>query len=131
MSIVPRPKDTYNLQDSISVGSGGEFTIACDRKYVGSYKIKYILLSDTPAEKVNEKAENYKTYDTSWMGMAVAYRDYLSSSEIGVLQKKTANDVIDGNIPLYIETFGAVETTKKILSIPVQVMESLTTFEDV
>ncbi len=131
MSIVPRPKDTYNLQDSISVGSGGEFTIACDRKYVGSYKIKYILLSDTPAEKVNEKAENYKTYDTSWMGMAVAYRDYLSGSEIGVLQKKTANDVIDGNIPLYIETFGAVETTKKILSIPVQVMESLTTFEDV
>ena len=131
MSIVPRPKDTYNLQDSISVGSGGEFTIACDRKYVGSYKIKYILLSDTSEEKISEKAENYKTYDTSWMGMAVAYRDYLTSSEVGVLQKKTADDVIDGSIPLYIETFGAVETTKKILSIPVQVMESLTTFEDI
>ena len=133
MSIVPRPKDTYNLQDSISVGSGGDFTIACDRKYVGSYKIKYVLLSDTAEDKLNlpegKTAKDYSIYDTSWMGMAVAYREYLTAE--GVLTKKTANDVIDGSIPLYIETFGAVETTKKILSIPVQVMESLTTFEDI
>ena len=133
MSILPRPKDTYNLQDSISVGSGGDFTIVSDRKYVGSYKIKYVLLSDTTEDKLNlaegQKASDYKIYDTSWMGMAVAYRQYLTDNK--VIEQKDKSEVIDGSIPLYIETFGAVETTKKILSIPVQVMESLTTFKDV
>ena len=131
MSISPRPKDTYNLQESISVGSGGDFDIVCDRKYVGSYKIKYTLLSDTTEENLKlpegKKASDYKIYDTSWMGMAVAYRTYLYDEK--VLEKNT--NIIDNNIPLYIETFGAVETTKKILSVPVQVMESLTTFEEV
>ncbi len=135
MSVVPRPKDTYNLQESISVGSGGDFSIVCDRKYVGSYKMKYILLSDTAKEDLalpeSMKNVDYKTYDTSWMGMAVAYREYLTDESVGVLTKFTKDDIIENNIPLYIETFGAVETTKKILSIPVNMMESLTTFEDV
>ena len=135
MSVVPRPKDTYNLQDSISVGSGGDFSIVCDRKYVGSYKMKYILLSDTDREDLalpeEMKNVDYKTYDTSWMGMAVAYREYLTDESVGVLTKLTKDDIIENNIPLYIETFGAVETTKKILSIPVNMMESLTTFEDI
>ena len=133
MTVTPRPKDSYNLQDSISVGSNSNWTVVCDRKYVGTYKLKYVMLSDTAKEDLNMPAGStesassaYKTYDTSWFGMAVAYRDYLYAKEI-----LSEIDSITSDIPLYIETFGAVETTKKILSVPVEVMESLTTFEEV
>ena len=125
MSVTPRPKDSYNLQDSISVGSDSEWTVVSDRKYTGSYTIKYMLLSDT--EKLDKNAAE-GTYDASWFGMAVAYRDYLT--ELGVISKLT-NDEIFNSIPLYIETFGAVETTEKILSIPVEVMTALTSFDDI
>ena len=135
MTVTPRPKDSYNLQDSISVGSNSNWTVVCDRKYVGTYKLKYIMLSDTTSENLNmpegstDSAKSaYKTYDTSWFGMAVAYRDYLYAK--GVLTQLSSNS-LTSDIPLYIETFGAVETTKKILSVPVDVMESLTTFEEV
>ena len=132
MSVNPRPKDSYNLDGSISVGSKSDWTVVCPRKYVGTYKTKYVMLSDTKAEDLNKPAEiEYKTYDTSWFGMAVAYRDYLYSENVGVLTELEDNEIIDSNIPLYIETFGAVETTKKILSVPVEVMESLTTFDEV
>ncbi len=121
MQFVPRPQDSYNLSDSISVGTDTEWTVVSDRKYVGNYKIKYVLLSD--AENVEEDT---KVYDTSWFGMAVAYRDYLTNS--GVIQKQTS---VYNDIPLYIETFGAIETTEKIMSIPVTVMAPLTTFKNV
>ena len=128
MSFTPRPKDTYNLQDSISVGSNSEWTVVSDRKYVGGYKMKYIMLSDVEANKDEDAANDIERYDASWFGMAVAYRDYLTKQ--GILTKLTA-DEIKKDIPLYVETFGAVETTKKYLSIPVTVMESLTTFEEI
>ena len=125
MSVTPRPKDSYNLQDSISVGSDSEWTVVSDRKYTGSYSIKYVLLSDTESLD-KDVAED--TYDASWFGMAVAYRDYLT--DIGVISKLTDDEVLD-SIPLYIETFGAVETTEKILSIPVEVMTALTSFDNI
>ncbi len=125
MQFTPRPKDSYNLSDSISVGANTEWTVVSERKYVGNYRIKYVMLSDT--ENSNAKSTAGK-YDASWFGMAVAYRDYLT--EKGVLTKKTSNDV-KNDIPLYIETFGAIETTEKILSIPVTVMSPLTTFDNV
>ena len=121
----PRPSDSYNLQDSISVGSDATWTVVSERKYVGNYKIRYVMLSDSDlaAEK---GVEDY--YETSWLGMALAYRDYLDRNNY--LTRLTAEDVED-DIPLYIETFGALETTERILSIPVDVMTPLTTFEDV
>jgi len=121
----PRPSDSYNLQDSISVGSDATWTVVSERKYVGNYKIRYVMLSDSDlaAEK---GVEDY--YETSWLGMALAYRDYLDRNNY--LSRLTAEDVED-DIPLYIETFGALETTERILSIPVDVMTPLTTFEDV
>ena len=121
----PRPSDSYNLQDSISVGSDATWTVVSERKYVGNYKIRYVMLSDS--ELAAEKGvEDY--YETSWLGMALAYRDYLDRN--GLLTRLTAADVED-DIPLYIETFGALETTERIMSIPVDVMTPLTTFEDV
>ncbi len=119
MSVYPRPQDTYSIADAISVGSAGaEWTVVSSRKYTGNYKIKYIMLSDEAGSK----------YDCSYAGMANAYRDYLVSKEI--LTKLTDEDVRE-DIPLYIETFGAIETTERILSIPVEVMTPLTTFDDV
>ncbi len=119
MTVYPRPQDTYNIADAISVGeSGAEWTVVSSRKYTGNYKVKYIMLSD------KEDA----AYDTSYVGMAKAYRDYLEKSE--VLKRLTDDDVSE-DIPLYIETFGAVQTTERVLSIPVDVMTPLATFDDI
>ncbi len=133
MDFNPRPKDSYNVADSISVGSNTTWTVVSKRKYVGNYKMKYIILSDTtPVQDENgavvAEADGVKKYDASWFGMAVAYRDYLT--EQGILTKLSSEDV-EKDIPLYIETFGTLETLEKVLSLPVYVMTPLTTFEDV
>ncbi len=125
MIFYPRPKDSYNMADALSVGSNTKMTVVSNRKYVGSYKVRYIMLSDDKLAAEN-KLSSY--YEASWMGMAVAYRDYLEATN--VLDRLTEADV-DDDIPLYIETFGALWTTEKILSIPVDVMTPLTSFEDV
>ncbi len=124
MQFTPRPKDSYKITDAVSVGGNTDWTVVSDRKYVGNYSMRYITLSD--ADK--EVAEDVKTYDASWFGMAVAYRDYLTHT--GIISKLT-EDEITNDIPLYIETFGSIETIEKILSIPVTVMAPLTTFDNV
>ena len=112
----PRPKDTYDLADSISVSGSTEWTVVADRKYTGNSRTRIILLTDT--------AE----YAPSWVGMATAYRDYLEEKQI--ISRKTL-EMVEEQIPLYIEVFGAYETTKQILSMPVDVKVPLTSFEDV
>ena len=124
MEFTPRPKDTYNLKDSISVADNSEWTVVSDRKYVGGYTVRYIMLSDP--EQAPEDAGN--VYDASWLGMAKAYRDYLTVNKVITPLK---SETLTNDIPLYIETFGTIETTEKIMSIPVTVMAPLTTFEDV
>ncbi len=124
MQFTPRPSDTYNLQESISVSGLGQRTVVSERKYLGSYKIRYIMLSD--GDRAVETGDT--VYDASWLGMAVAYRDYLTNN--GILTPLT-NDDVDDDIPLYIESFGALETVERILSIPVTRMTALTTFEDI
>ena len=121
----PRPSDSYNLQDSISVGSDATWTVVSERKYVGNYKIRYVMLSDSDLAK-EKGVQDY--YETSWLGMALAYRDYLDRN--GYLTRLKAEN-LQKDIPLYIETFGALETTERIMSIPVDVMTPLTTFENV
>ena len=125
LTVNPRPKDSYVLSDSISVGSSSAIEVVSDRKYVGSYKIKYIMLTDdTVAEENNIK--DY--YETTWMGMARAYRDYLMKN--GTLTRLGDEDV-KADIPLYIETFGVTQTIEKILSVPTTVDKALTSFDDV
>ncbi len=125
MTVYPRPQDTYNVADAISVGENDTWTVVSSRKYTGNYKVRYIMLTDD--EVAAEKGIS-KYYDCSYTGMAKAYREYLESS--GVLTRLTADDV-KNQIPLYIETFGALETTERFLSIPVDVMAPLTTFADI
>ena len=121
----PRPSDEYNLADSISVSGNATWTVTSKRKYTGSYRIQYTFLSDT------RLAEEYGVddyYEADWTGMATAYRDYLT--EKGDITKLTSDDV-KSDIPLYIETFGSIETTERIFSFPVEVDTPLTTFEDI
>ena len=80
-----------------------------------------MLTSDEDAAEAGVK--DY--YEASYVGMAKAYRDYLK--EKGVLTDLT--DVKD-SIPLYIESFGCLEDIERILSIPVEVLKPLTTFDD-
>ena len=132
LSVYPRPTDSYNIADAISVGSNTEWTVVSARKYTGSYKVRYIMLTDNDvaeaARAAGKTAESY--YEPSYVGMAIAYRDYLSSDLNKVLERLGKDDVSD-DIPLYIESFGALKTTEKFLSIPIDVMTPLTTFEDV
>lgn len=127
MSFTPRPSDKYDLSGSLSVGSNSSNTweVVSKRKYIGNYTVRYIMLTDQNIAK-ERNLEN--TYEPTWLGMAQAYSDYMVSK--GVLEKLTVDDVKE-DIPLYIETFGTFETLEKIMSIPVNVMTPLTTFEDI
>lgn len=125
MQFYPRPRDTMNLANVISVGSNSPFTVVSSRKFVGNYKIRYIMLTD---EKIAEEKGIGDYYAPTWMGMAKAYRDYLV--EKGDLTQLTKNDISD-DIPLYLQTFGTLETVEKILSIPVNVMTPLTSFDNI
>lgn len=125
MMFYPRPKDSYNLANAISVGANATWTVVSSRKYVGNYKIRYIMLTDDEIAKEN-KIDNY--YEVSWMGMAKAYRDYLYAT--GNLKSLEKEDVKE-DLPVYIQTFGTLETVQKIMSVPVNVMTSLTSFDNV
>ena len=127
MNFNPRPQDSYNLADSISVGSNTEWTVITDRKYTGNFKVHYIMLTD-PDVAEEKGLENGTWYDTTWLGMAFAYRDYLVNN--GMLTQLTAEET-SGDIPLYIESFGSIETTEKIASIPVTVKRAMTSAADV
>lgn len=114
----PRPSDTYVLGEN--TGSTATWTVTSSRRYTESYTIKYIMLTD------NENIAEENRYATSYVGMAEAYRDYLSNQ--GTLEKvKNA----DKQMPLFIESFGSMEGTDRVLSFPVTVDIPLTTFDDV
>jgi Membrane protein involved in colicin uptake len=122
----PRPKDSYNLAESISVGANATWTVVSERKYTGSYRIRYIMLTD---DDVAAKAGVTDYYTASYVGMAKAYQDYLVRE--GVITKLSDSGKETGDdIPLYIEALGVIDTQEKVLSIPVIVKTPLTTFDD-
>ena len=99
--------------DKITTDTGAEWTVISDRKYTGDYKIRYVILSGE---------------DASYVGMAKAYRKYLESNKVLTkIDEKSAKE----DLPLYIESFGSIETTKRFLSIPYKTNVALTTFENV
>lgn len=110
-SFNPRPKDTYELDGGLSAGSNAMWTVESKRKYTKDFKIRYFILTD----------------DISYSGMANTYRDYLVRE--GVLTEMEEEEIAE-DIPLYIETLGALEVTKKFLGVPIQTVIDLTSFED-
>ncbi len=126
ISVFPRPQDSYRLADAISVSNDStEWVVVSDRKYTGSYRIKYIMLSDATYVDEAGAIQEYE-YEASYVGMADAYRDYLL--ETGVL---SALENVDDDIPLYLEAFGMTTATKVVATIPVVADVALTTFDDI
>lgn len=125
-SFNPRPSDSYNLADSISISNkDATWSVTSSRKYTGSYRIKYVMLTN---EYTAAEAGLKSYYDASYVGMAKVYRDYLESN--GIITRLTNNDV-KSDVPLYIESFGSIETKETFMSFPITVNTPLTTFENV
>ncbi len=122
----PHPSDSYNLADSISVADNKTWTVTSESKFTGSYRIKYIMLHDS--EKV-PPVDTDDLYECSYVGMAKAYRDYLYDTN--QLNKLESNEVVENTTPLFIESFGSIETVERVASFPVTVDTPLTTFEDI
>ena len=59
--------------------------------------------------------------------MAAEVRDYLVAN--GTFEKMTSQKDSSEDVPLYLETFGTIKTTKKFAGFPVDVQVPLTTFE--
>ena len=125
MKVYPRPKDEYSISDGTTTGASDTWTVVSSRKYTGGYSVRYIMLTDDDTA-ASKGITDY--YDCNYVGMARAYREYLEGN--GTLTRLTEENV-GNDIPLYIETFGAIYTTQRILSMPVSVMTPLTTFEDI
>lgn len=106
----PRPSDTYSIDAGVASGTGASWTVSSKRKYTGDYRIKFMMLYGDEA---------------SYAGMATKYRDYLVSEGVLTPIKETNED-----IPLYIETLGAIDTTTRILGVPVEVKTALTTYQN-
>ncbi len=121
-SFNPRPKDSYVLDGGISAGTDAMWTVESKRKYTGDFQLRLFILDGT--EDGDTATEVYDA-DKSYSDMAAAYRDYLVRT--GVL--KPIEDLKD-NIPLYIETLGAIESTKSVMGVPVDTMVALTSFQD-
>jgi len=118
-SFLTRPYETA------STGST-PWLVYAGRRYVEDYKIRYIMLTD---DAKAEAANLSSYYECTWMGMACAYRDYLDNTKEGY-DRLTAENT-KTSIPLYIETFGCLDSIEKIMSIPVTVSVPLTSFENV
>lgn len=103
-----------------------DWSVYAASRYVDDYKIRYIMLSD---DKLAEEAALDSYYECSWMGMACAYRDYLERENEHF--DRLTDEEVGTSIPLYIETFGCMDTVKKVLSMPVTVSVALTSFEDI
>jgi len=121
-SFNPRPKDSYVLDGGISAGTDAMWTVESKRKYTGAFQLRLFILDGT---EDGDKATAVLDADKSYSDMAAAYRNYLVRT--GVL---TPIDDLENDIPLYIETLGAIESYKTIAGVPVETMVALTSFED-
>ena len=120
----PYPSDEYDLSETISVGSLGKYTIVSESKYSGSYVTRYVMLTD---ETVGEKTFGKDAYyESSYVGMAAYYRNYLV--ETGVLSK-LQNLTLD--LPLYLEVFGSMDVLSRFLTFPITKSIPLTKFSDI
>lgn len=111
-TINPRPSDTITLDTGLSAGSSSALIVECDRKYTKDYKLRIFLLNDE---------------ESSVAGMANIYRNYLiKNGVLTEIEEETPED-----IPLYIETLCALETSSSFLGVPVLKMMSLSSFDKI
>ncbi len=121
-SFNPRPKDSYILDGGISAGTNAMWTVESKRKYTGDFQIRLFILDGT---EDGDEATAIFDADKSYSDMACAYRNYLVRT--GVLSKV---EDLEADIPLYLETLGAIESTKTVMGVPVETIVPLTTFQE-
>ncbi len=122
-SFNPRPKDSYVLDGGISAGStDAMWTVESKRKYTGDFKLRLFILS---GEEDGDKPTADTPANKSYSDMAAAYRAYLERENV-----LTKVDDLEKDIPLYIETLGALESTTTVLGMPVTTTVALTSFND-
>lgn len=107
-TVYPEMSDTYALTGLSSSGDA-TWTQQVERGYTGNYTLRIFMLDGD---------------DADYTGMASSLRKYLLDK--GELVK---NDIDDKNIPLFLENFGSIKTTQKVVGIPVTENTQLTTFE--
>lgn len=113
ITVYPRQSDSYPLDGITVSGQTATYEKDCERKYVGNFRTRYFMLAGD---------------DASYVGMANTYRKYLQDE--GVFPGETIHK--DGDdITLYFESIGDIDTTEKILGVPVEVKTALTDTEDV
>ena len=117
--------DTYDIDASLTgnASSTTEITVVSKDFYKGNYKVSYKLLT---ADKTAEKYGLTGTYDTTYIGMAKLYRDYLTKN--GTLSKIES---ADDDVKLFLEFFGSIKVKEQFLTFPVTVNKELTTFADI
>ncbi|MBR2443788.1 MAG: hypothetical protein IKB27_00110 [Clostridia bacterium] len=118
------PTDKYDLAN-FSNGSqkNTAMTVIGTKGYQGNCKVTYKFLT---SDKTAQECQLEKYYDTSYVGMAQLYRDYLM--EKGTLTKlENASD----DVKLFLEVFGSIQVEDKFLTFPITVNKPLTTFEDI
>ncbi len=107
-TVYPEMTDTYALT-GISSSGDAKWTVGIERGYTGNYTFRIFMLDGD---------------DANYVGMAQALREYLIDE--GELVK---SDAIDKDIPLFLENFGSIKTTQKVVGFPVTEHTQLTTFE--
>lgn len=119
--------DKYDLADSFSSGASSSNVITVNgiSRYEGPIEVKYAML--TPTSLSNTASPTAK-YDTSYVGMANYYRDYLIAN--GTLSKLDAS-TLSSHTKLFLEVFGSLQVEEKIMTFPVTRSKALTTFNDV
>ncbi len=121
VSFAPRAEDYYSLSDVMTNSTdSSSFTVLAKNKFNGAFTTKYIMLVEDPA------LTPASDFEASYPGMANAYRAYLLGK--GILSE---NCEFEDQLPLFIESFGTIQTQKKFLSIPFTVDVALTSFDDV
>ena len=117
--------DTYDIDASLTGNASKQtaITVVSKNYYEGAYKVNYKLLM---AEETAKEFGIEGTYDTTYIGMAELYRDYLTKN--GSISK--IEDPQE-NVKLFLEMFGSTKVKKQILSFPVTVDEKLTTFQNI
>ena len=117
--------DTYDIDASLTgnATSTTAITVISKDSYDGVYKVNYkFLIADKTAEAFGLEG----TYDTTYLGMAKLYREYLDKN--GSISKI---EDPDENVKLFLEMFGSIKVKEQILTFPVTVDKELTTFQDI
>ncbi|MBR7100866.1 MAG: hypothetical protein IKC74_01115 [Clostridia bacterium] len=105
-----------------STRAEGKLNMKTDAIFTEKCTVRYIMLSDKEAMNVTSN----DVFDTSYIGMAECYRDYLMDN--GALEKITS---VDEKTKLFVEVLGSMKVEEKIATFPVTVNKPLTTFEQV